>query len=69
MGKLEIIIYDDQWPKLRLVGTYTTPTGEACHFDAKVNYDRAYTQFEGSLHNALRKVVDAVISRRKSTRV
>lgn len=66
MGELHIQIFDDQWPKLRLVGTIKLVNGQSAHFDEKVLYDQAYNKFEGTCHNMLRKVVEAAINRRKN---
>lgn len=66
MAKLEIEIFDDLWPKLRLVGTIRHNNGQSTHFDEKVLYDQAYSKFEGTLHNMLRPLINNVIDRRKN---
>lgn len=66
MAKLEIEIFDDLWPKLRLVGMIKFDNGQRTPFDEKVNYDQAYMKFEGTLHNMLRPLINNVIDRRKN---
>ena len=66
MGELTFRVYDDMWPKLRIVGEWRGPGGNRVIFEERAQYDVAYLKFEGALHNQLRPLIEAVIARRKN---
>lgn len=62
---LEVTVVDDQWPKLRVVCTRRSTTGEPTITQQAVLYDQAAVQFENQLSNHIRVMVADVIARRK----
>ena len=66
--KVTFQIDDNEWPKLKLTGERFGPNGERSAFDQKMIYDQAYAQFENTIHNQLRPMVDALVARRKQPR-
>jgi hypothetical protein len=64
MVRLEVVIDDQQWPKLKLVALRTDLNGQRTAVTKVILYDQAYNQFEGDLHNQLRPMVDQLINRR-----
>lgn len=63
MVKLEVTIDDSKWPKLTIVAVSQLASGPKT---TKLDwlYDTSYSQFENTLHNHLRPMVEEVVKRR-----
>lgn len=64
MVHLELSIDDTQWPKLKLVIQSSDVNGQKSATTQTVMYDQAYSQFENTVHNFLRPIVDSLTKRR-----
>lgn len=64
MERLELSIDDTKWPKLKMTITRTDVNGVKTSVVKEFQYDLAYIQFEGEVHNKLRPMVDNLIQRR-----
>ena len=66
---LEVTVNDDRWPKLRIVCSRRSTTGEPLMTQQEVLYDQAAVQFEAQMLNHIRAMVAEVINRRKGLTV
>jgi hypothetical protein len=62
---LEVTVIDDKWPKLRIVCSRRSTTGEPLMTQQEVLYDQAAVQFEAQMLNHIRAMVAEVVNRRK----
>lgn len=65
MAKIELDILDVNWPRLTLVGSVTDANGVPQLINERVPFDQAYSQFENTMHNVLRRAVESTIQKRK----
>ena len=63
---LEVTIWDDKWPKLRIVCRRQTTSGEATITQREILYDQSLAMFETHLTNHLRPMVQELIQKRKA---
>lgn len=68
MVRMEVVIDDVKWPKLKMVVTRSDLNGSKTGFVREWQYDGAYSQFENDLHNNLRPMVEQLVSRRMNKR-
>jgi hypothetical protein len=68
MVRMEVVIDDTKWPKLRIVIQRSTLNGTKTGFTREHLYDTSYSQFENDLHNNLRPMVEELVARRMNTR-
>jgi hypothetical protein len=68
MVRMEVVIDDTKWPKLKMVITRTSLNGTKTGIVKEWMYDGAYSQFENDLHNNLRPMVSELVDRRMNKR-
>lgn len=68
MNRIIITLNDQKWPKITMIVNREI-VGEAPHASVdSAQYDIAYTQFEGMMHNHLRLAVEKLVKKHKGER-